>query len=171
MPLTPLDLSRLRALPLAERRSLTRGDDILIPPESTPPPCRSGAARVRECAARIRAARERGASVMLIYGAHLLRNGAALLLDEMMARGWLTHLATNGAGTIHDWEYAWFGASTESVENNVATGTFGTWHETALNIHAALMAGALDGLGYGQALGRFIMEDGVKFRPPRNWSG
>ena len=78
-----------------------------------------------------------------------------------MAGGWLTHLATNGAGTIHDWEYAWLGASTESVEENVATGTFGTWHETATNIHLALMAGALDGLGYGRALGRFIHEDGT----------
>jgi hypothetical protein len=163
MPVTPLDLTRLRVYPLAERRSLTRADDILIAPNSDPPAVPEAvAARVRECAARIRAARERGASVMLIYGAHLLRNGAALLLDQMMARGWLTHLATNGAGTIHDWEYAWFGASTESVENNVATGTFGTWHETALNIHAALMAGALEGLGYGQALGRFIAEDGVE---------
>ena len=93
---------------------------------------------------------------MLIYGAHLLRNGAARILERMMAGGWLTHLATNGAGTIHDWEYAWLGASTESVEENVATGTFGTWHETATNIHLALMAGALDGLGYGRALGRFI---------------
>ncbi len=98
---------------------------------------------------------------MLIYGAHLLRNGAALLLDRLMDRGWLTHLATNGAGTIHDWEYAWFGASTESVEMNVANGTFGTWHETATNIHLALMAGALDGLGYGRSLGRFIAEDGA----------
>jgi hypothetical protein len=79
----------------------------------------------------------------------------------MMERGWLTHLATNGAGTIHDWEYAWFGASTESVEMNVANGTFGTWHETATNIHLALMTGALDGLGYGRALGRFITEDGT----------
>ena len=41
---------------------------------------------------------------------------AALLVERMMAGGWLTHLATNGAGTIHDWEYAWLGASTESVE-------------------------------------------------------
>jgi hypothetical protein len=79
----------------------------------------------------------------------------------MMSHGWLTHLATNGAGTIHDWEYAWFGASTESVEMNVASGTFGTWHETATNIHLALMTGALDELGYGRALGRFILEDGA----------
>src|SRR4051812_13000973 len=113
MPPTPLDLSRLRVFPLAERKSLTRADEILIAPGADPTPVPPAvAARAAECAGRIRAARERGASVMLIYGAHLLRNGAALLLDQMMAQGWLTHLATNGAGTIHDWEYAWFGAST-----------------------------------------------------------
>lgn len=97
----------------------------------------------------------------LIYGAHLLRNGAARILERLMAGGWLTHLATNGAGTIHDWEYAWLGASTESVEANVATGSFGTWDETSKNIHLALMAGALEGLGYGRSLGRMILEDGV----------
>lgn len=158
----PLNLDRLRVFPLAERRSLTRAEDILIDPESTPAPIAAELAeQVRACAASIRSAREREASVMLIYGAHLLRNGTAQILDRMMERGWITHLATNGAGTIHDWEYSWFGASTESVEMNVANGTFGTWHETATNIHLALMTGALDGLGYGRALGRFIAEDGA----------
>jgi len=98
---------------------------------------------VANAAAQIRAARKRNASVMLIYGAHLLRNGAALILNRMMESGWITHLATNGAGTIHDWEYAWCGASTESVEMNVSNGTFGAWNETATNIHLALMIGAL----------------------------
>ena len=99
--------------------------------------------------------------MILIYGAHLLRNGAAPILERMMERGWLTHLATNGAGTIHDWEYAWLGRSTESVAANVATGTFGTWDETGRNIHLALLAGGLRGEGYGTALGRFIAEDGA----------
>ena len=158
----PLDLSRVRVLPLAARRSLTRADEIRIDPASDPKPIGDRAASlVADCAKRVRAARERGAAVILIYGAHLLRNGAAAIVERMMAGGWLTHLATNGAGTIHDWEYAWFGASTESVEANVATGTFGTWDETSTNIHRALMAGALDGLGYGRALGRYIAEDGA----------
>jgi hypothetical protein len=158
----PLDLSRLKVHPLAQRQSLTRAEDILIDPESPAAPMdEKPAGLVRDCASKIRAARDRGATVILIYGAHLLRNGAALILERMMARGWLSHLATNGAGTIHDWEYAWFGASTESVEMNVASGTFGTWDETATNIHLALMAGALVGLGYGASLGRFIAEDGV----------
>ena len=159
---TPIDLSKLRVFPLAERKSLTRVDEILIAPDAPLKPCTDQTASMVEDAARkIKAARARGAAVMLIYGAHLLRNGAAKIVERMMAGGWLTHLATNGAGTIHDWEYAWLGASTESVEENVATGTFGTWHETATNIHLALLAGALDGLGYGTALGRFIHDDGT----------
>jgi hypothetical protein len=163
----PLDLRQLKTLPLAARKSLTRADQILIDPRSPPPPCSDRVSELVDQAAKaMRAARQSGAAVVLIYGAHLLRNGAALLLEQLMASGWLTHLATNGAGSIHDWEYAWLGASTESVEENVATGTFGTWNETAINIHLALMAGALDGLGYGRALGRFIWEDGATLRSP-----
>ena len=162
MTVTPLDLRKLKVFPLQERQSLTRADEILLDPalapKSCPAPLRS---TIQQCATQIHAARKRGASVLLIYGAHLLRNGAAQILSRMMGQDWLTHLATNGAGTIHDWEYAWFGASTESVEMNVASGTFGTWHETATNIHLAIMAGALDGLGYGRGLGRLIHEDGV----------
>ena len=159
---TPLDLSKLKVFPLAERKSLTRADEILIEPDAPLKPCTGAmSSLIEDCVQKIVAARSRDAAVMLIYGAHLLRNGAARILERMMANGWLTHLATNGAGTIHDWEYAWLGASTESVEENVATGSFGTWDETATNIHLALMAGALDGLGYGMALGRFIHEDGV----------
>lgn len=162
MPYEPLDFRQLTVFPLAQRASLTQADAILLDPEAAPPAIDAWTMqRVEECAQRIVAARQRGAAVMLIYGAHLLRNGAARLLDALMERSWLTHLATNGAGTIHDWEYAWHGASTESVQMGVAGGHFGTWHETATYIHMALMAGALHGLGYGQALGRFIHEDGT----------
>ncbi len=158
----PLDLSQLKVFPLAERRHLTTADEILIDPAAEPKAVKDENRRlIEQCVQKIRAARERDASVMLIYGAHLLRNGTARILERMMAAGWITHLATNGAGTIHDWEYAWFGASTESVEMNVASGTFGTWHETATNIHLAILAGAMDGLGYGRGLGRLIQEDGV----------
>ncbi len=90
---------------------------------------------------------------MLIYGAHLLRNGAAKILERMMAAGWLTHLATNGAGTIHDWEYAWLGASTESVEKTWRPARLEPGTRRRRNIHLALMAGALDGLGYGRVAG------------------
>jgi hypothetical protein len=162
LEITPLDLSQLKVYPLSERVNLTVADEILIDPDSDPKECNEfNRARIEECAQKMLAARERNASVMLIYGAHLLRNGSARILERMMDRGWITHFATNGAGTIHDWEYSWFGASSESVRMNVKTGTFGTWHETATNIHRAIMAGALEGMGYGRSLGRLIHEDGV----------
>lgn len=165
----PLDLSRLRVLPLRERQSLTRADDILRDPAADPGPATEMTVQaVRDAAAKIRAARGRGAAVILIYGAHLLRNGAALILEKLMAGGWLTHLATNGAGTIHDWEYAWLGASTENVQANVATGTFGAWDETGRFIHLALLAGGIAGLGYGRALGQFIAEEGTTLPEPES---
>jgi hypothetical protein len=98
---------------------------------------------------------------MLIYGAHLIKNGALLIVNQLIEKGWVTHLATNGAGTIHDWELAFLGRTEESVRKNVATGTFGTWDETGRNIHLALLTGALRGEGYGRSLGRFIVEGGV----------
>jgi hypothetical protein len=163
----PLDLHRLKVFPLAQRRSLTSADEILVDPSASPPALpEETLAAVRTCARAVFEARQRRAAVMLIYGAHLLRNGSALLLEHLLALGWLTHLATNGAGTIHDWEYAWLGRSTESVRDGVAAGTFGTWDETGRCIHLALLAGGLRGEGYGQALGRFIHEDGTALPDP-----
>ena len=162
-----LDLSKLRVYPLATRKSLTRIEDVLVDPKAAPRVLSPGnSAAVARCARNILEARKSGAQVMLIYGAHLLRNGAALILDQMMERGWITHFATNGAGTIHDWEYAFLGRSTESVEDNVATGSFGTWDETGRYIHLALLSGAIREEGYGTALGRFIQEDGTDLPQP-----
>lgn len=158
----PLDLSKLKAFPLAQRRSLSRGENIFIAPDAPVP---AGAPQltesIRACAARIKAARARGASVMLIYGAHLVKNGLSLVVNELIRRGWITHLATNGAGTIHDWELAFLGRTEESVRENVATGTFGTWDETGRCAQLALLSGGLRDEGYGRSLGRFIMEAGV----------
>ena len=168
MPIArPLDFTRLRTRPLAERSSFAGVPDILEPIDA---PLRAVDATVVAAAGiaadRIRHARAKDAQVVLMYGAHLLRNGAALLVTDLMEKGWVTHLATNGAGTIHDWEFAWHGRSCESVEDNVATGTFGAWEETGRNIHLALMAGAIRGEGYGIALGRFIHEDGCELPEP-----
>jgi len=103
---------------------------------------------------------------MYLYGAHLVKNGGLAIVNRLMERGWITHLATNGAGAIHDWEFAFQGWSTESVEQNVATGTFGTWEETGRNINLAVLVGGLNRDGFGAALGRFIQEDGTTIPEP-----
>src|SRR5262245_58947401 len=158
----PIDLRKVKVLPLAQRESLSAIDKILVRPEQAVTACSPEVEKLVEgCCGKIRSARERGASVMLIYGAHLIKNGAMALVISLIEKGWVTHLATNGAGTIHDWELSYLGRSEESVRRNVATGTFGTWEETGRCIQLALMEGALRLEGYGRALGRFIAEDGV----------
>ena len=158
----PLELKKLKAYPLAQRRSLSAIETMLVDPAKPAPVCSpENLAHIRACAANIKSARERGSSVMVLYGAHLVKNGLLPVVNALIERGWITHLATNGAGTIHDWELAFQGRTEESVRDNVATGTFGTWDETGRNIHLALLAGALRDEGYGRSLGRFIAEDGV----------
>ncbi len=46
---------------------------------------------------------------MLAFGAHTIKNGLGPVLIELISKGWVTHLATNGAGIIHDWEFAYPG--------------------------------------------------------------
>jgi hypothetical protein len=158
----PLDLKKVRVYPLEQRASESNLEDILIDPDSAPPVLPENLQiAVKESAKRIAAAHQHKATVMLMYGAHLIKNGGAGIMNRLMELGWITHLGTNGAGTIHDWEFSFLGRSTESVKKNVLTGTFGTWDETGRSIHLALLAGALRGEGYGGSLGRFIMEDGV----------
>jgi hypothetical protein len=158
----PLSLRKVKALPLSQRDSLSSLEKILIDPAQAPASFPAGQlGSLDSCAKAIRNARARGASVMLTYGAHLIKNGALRLVIELLEKGWLTHLSTNGAGTIHDWELAFQGRTEESVRKNVATGTFGTWDETGRYIHLAVLAGALRSEGYGRSLGRLIVENGV----------
>lgn len=165
----PLDIRRVRVYPLKERLSESGIEEILIDPEAEPPTLsKELAAAVRECVQKIAAAQKRKASVMLLYGAHLIKNGGARILNRLMELGWVTHLGTNGAGTIHDWEFSYLGRSTESVKKNVATGSFGTWDETGRYTYLALLAGGLRGEGYGQSLGRFITENGVTLPNPKS---
>jgi hypothetical protein len=162
----PIDLQKVKVYPLAQRRSLSSLEKILVDPKSSPRPCDAdGLKTIQDCAQRITAARKRQASVLLMYGAHLIKNGAMTIVNALLERGWVTHLATNGAGTIHDWEFACLGRTEENVRENVATGTFGTWDETGRSIHLALLAGALRNEGYGRSLGRFIDEDGTSLPP------
>src|SRR6266567_722794 len=103
---TPLNLKRVKVYPLASRESLSSIEKLLVDPDSPPPPMPAPiAALVRECVERITAARQRDATVLLMYGAHLVKNGALCIVNRLIERDHVTHLATNGAGTIHGHGY------------------------------------------------------------------
>jgi hypothetical protein len=148
------DRNQLRIQPLAQRcHDLTL--DILLPLDAPLPAFHHDALPV--LGQRLAASQKRGSSRILLMGAHVLRAGVARHLIDLMERGVLTHIAMNGAGPIHDWEFALVGASTESVARYIQTGEFGLWQETG-RMNDAVRAGASAGLGLGEVLGRTILE-------------
>jgi hypothetical protein len=156
------DRKSIRFLPLEKRKNKVLIERDHTPADSRPRPLapviQDG---IRKAAADIRAARKRGGPVILAFGAHAVKNGLSPVIIALTQKGWITHLATNGAGIIHDWEFAFQGASSEDVKENLAQGRFGLWQETGFHLNLALAAGAYDGLGYGESVGRMVHEDGL----------
>ena len=152
-----IDAAKLAVFPLATRKSLSRIEDLVADTEEPLPDLpETVAAKIRKVRDRIGTAREHDAGVMLTYGAHLIKNGGGPLLNRLIEAGRLTHLATQGAGVIHDWEFAFQGLSTESVRENAPEGSFGSWDETGRWINLAVAVGAAEGLGMGESVGRLI---------------
>lgn len=167
MPYPLLDRSKLHIHSLAERRNKVEIVRDAVPPESAPGGLSAeGREIMAECIGKIRAARAAGRPVMLAFGAHTIKNGLAPVLIRLMERGWVTLLATNGAGIIHDWEFAYQGLSSEDVRANVEQGQFGIWQETGFYLNLALAVGAYEGLGYGESIGKMIQREGLDIPSP-----
>lgn len=157
-----LDRSRLSIKKLSERKNKIQIEKDFIPVTQKPGKLSSSAEiLIGKTVRRIILARQKRKSVMLTFGAHTIKNGMAPTLIELMEKGWLTHLATNGAGIIHDWEFAFQGKSSEDVRENVESGQFGIWEETGFFINLALIIGAYEGLGYGESVGKMISQEGL----------
>jgi len=150
MPFATFDLSKLNLLPLAERTHDLSINDLL---NETPPPF-SHPGLDAICEAVINA-RKNNAAVILMYGAHVIRRGLGKFMIRLMQEGLVTHLATNGAGAIHDFELAMIGATCESVERYISEGQFGLWEETG-RLNQAVAEGVTQGLGFGEAVGKYI---------------
>ncbi len=163
MPYPKLDRSLLHIEKLAERKNKVYIERDHIPVTQNPVGLSgSGHQLIGKIAVRIGVARQEQRSVMLAFGAHTIKNGMAPTLIALMEEGWVTHLSTNGAGIIHDWEFAFQGKSSEDVRENVEHGQFGIWDETGFYINLALIIGAYQGLGYGESVGRMISNEGLQ---------
>ncbi|HXS96017.1 MAG TPA: HAD family hydrolase [Candidatus Limnocylindrales bacterium] len=112
---------------------------------------------------RLIAARESGAARILMMGAHVLRAGVSRHLINLMERGFISHIAVNGAGAIHDYELARIGATTESVERYIKTGEFGLWRETGELNDWTSEAARFDA-GMGETIARKLAESNFEWR-------
>jgi hypothetical protein len=148
------DRSRLLLKPLAERVHDLHLDRWLALSDATPEFQHED---LPVLALRLESARRAGAARVLIMGGHVIRAGVNRHIIDLMERGFIDHIAMNGACAIHDYELARIGATTESVERYIRTGEFGLWRETGELNDWVAEAAHLE-LGLGENIGRRILE-------------
>lgn len=150
-----LNRAQLTILPLSERQHKMTVADVYALDAEVPP---SDHPQLRIVAARIAEAHRQGKPVIWMMGAHVMRRGNSRFIIDLMERGILTHLATNGACAIHDFELAHIGATLEDVEAYIWDGKFGNWEETGRYLNEAIVRGYQDKIGFGEAIGRLMQE-------------
>lgn len=112
---------------------------------------------------KLKEAKATGQSVTCFIGAHVIKCGLSRYLIWLMENGYITHLASNGAGSIHDFELAYLGGTSEHVPTAIEDGSFGMWEETGKWMNEAIQLGAAKGYGYGQSLAEYVDKNPEKF--------
>lgn len=164
-PYEEFDLSGVRTYPLASRASKVAVGDFATPYRkgdgisglmASLPRLLAGS-DFRAVVDALVDARQHGGIVWGI-GAHVIKTGLSPTLVDLMERGYVSALATNGAGIIHDFEIALGGATSEDVDAVLGPGTFGMAEETGTLLNGAIRDGVAEGLGIGQSVGRFLAD-------------
>jgi hypothetical protein len=164
-PYEEFDLSGILTYPLKSRESKVRHDDFARPcaPGSTVGslvdslPNILAAADFKAVVRSLVAARQRSGIVWGI-GAHVIKTGLGPVLIDLMERGFVSAIATNGAGIIHDFEVALTGTTSEDVDKALPQGRFGMAEETGRFLNEAVSAGVERGMGIGQAVSSFLSD-------------
>jgi hypothetical protein len=109
-------------------------------------------------------AKQKGKPIIFMFGAHVIKCGLSPILIDLMQNGFISLLATNGAGAIHDFEIALWGKTSEEVERSIQDGSFGMAKETAEIFNQVSLLAQKDNMGLGEAIGKKIWELKAKFR-------
>lgn len=164
LPYAEFDLSGVRTYPLHSRQSKVTVADFATPYAAgsglsgllASIPAQLAGNDFRAVVDALTAAKRSGAPIIWGLGAHVLKVGLSPVLVDLMERGLVSAVATNGAGMIHDFEIALAGATSEDVDAALGPGTFGMAEETATLLNRAIIDGVAAGQGIGQAVGAFL---------------
>ena len=156
-----LDFGGITTYSAEDRVNLVRIDNLKRPGEYKAP--QWGNEDFDELVSRVKKARANGREVIFSMGAHVIKCGLSPYLIALMRGGWITHIAGNGACSIHDFELAYLGGTSEDVPTAIEDGSFGMWEQTGAWMNEAIQRGAAEGLGYGESLALYIDEHPERF--------
>jgi hypothetical protein len=166
----PFDLSDITTYPLKSRKSKAHVEDFARVPEARSIaalvdslPRMLAAADFKAVVAAIATAVRTDGGVVWGLGAHVIKVGLGPVLVDLMERGCVSAIATNGAAVIHDFEVALVGATSEDVDEALGPGRFGMADETGRLLNGAINDGVARGLGIGQSVATFLHEKQPQF--------
>ena len=160
------DLSGVKTYPLKSRQSKANAADfakVFTPGAGVSSfidslPAILAGADFKAVIAALRAARDGDGGIIWGIGAHVIKTGVSPVLIDLMRRGYVSAIALNGAGVIHDFELALSGATSEDVDEALGPGRFGMAEETGRVLNATIRDGVRKGLGIGQAVGAWLLQ-------------
>ena len=160
------DLSAIKTYPLNSRTSkVTTRDFARVPGGGATVaqfvealPNILAASDFKAIVVKMRDAQANGRGIVWGLGAHVIKTGLSPVLIDLMERGFVSALALNGAGIIHDFEIAVGGATSEEVDEALGPGRFGMAEETGRLLNAAINEGVAAGLGLGQSVAKRVLE-------------
>ena len=156
-----LSFENIRTYSSEDRINLVRIDNLKRPGQYVP--AEWGNEDFDTLVSRIQTAKAEGRQIILSMGAHVIKCGLSPYLIALMKAGYITHISGNGACSIHDFELAYLGGTSEDVPTAIEDGSFGMWEQTGGWMNEALQRGAKEGWGYGESLARYIDENPDRF--------
>ena len=169
-PYQEFDVAGIQTYPLKSRASKARVEDFGAPAPAGASvgafidslPDILAAADFKAVVRAVADARQTSGIVWGI-GAHVIKTGLGPVLIDLMQRGFVSAIATNGAAVIHDFEVALAGSTSEDVDESLGPGRFGMADETGRLLNTAINEGVSKGLGIGQAVGEFLTARSPQF--------
>ncbi len=155
-----VDFSKIKLIPLSQRYNKVTLKDI-IPLDNNLKILANK--DLYELADKVVEAYKNKKQIIVTIGAHTIKVGLSLILIDLMKRGIIKHIGMNGATTVHDFEIAHQGATSEDVAVNIEDGTFGMADETGYFLNKAMKEGADTNIGCGKAIGKKIVENNLRY--------
>ena len=156
-----VDFSKTKTFSAKDRHNLVRIDNLRTPGAQEDDIFQSEEMDI--LIEKLKEAKREGNTVTCFYGVHVIKCGLSRYLIWLMENGYISHLASNGAGSIHDFELAYLGGTSEHVPTAIEDGSFGMWEETGAWMNEAIQLGNKKGYGYGQSLAVYVDENPEKF--------
>ncbi|NLA57381.1 MAG: hypothetical protein GX855_00520 [Firmicutes bacterium] len=148
------DLTKSKTFSARGRKNLVTIDNLAVPGRD--PLSDWDHPEIQAVADSIREARSHQRPVIWFMGAHVIKCGLSRYIIELMRRGIITHVGGNGAVSIHDFELAYLGGTSEYVPRAIEDGSFGMWEETGAFMNEAIKEGFAQGMGYGASLAWYM---------------